>query len=43
MDEQELLEMQAKVNELYEWMMIRKEQQLAFPLDETSQTIINNL
>ena len=32
-----------KLNEVYEWMEKRKRQQITFPLDDTSQQIINSL
>ena len=36
-------EQEQKLNEVYEWMQERKRQQIDFPLDETSKTIIRKL
>lgn len=38
-----VLELQAKVEELERWKAVKERQQISFPLDATSKTIISNI
>ena len=41
--QQLVLELQAKVKELEAWKAKKEQQQISFPLDQASKTIINNI